>query len=508
MLVESVIPRSFRSAAHLVSCPTDATLARFFEQTLSPSAHQALLAHATSCDLCDVILTLLSGRNAEASGGGEADASLDRFVRRTHLAQRFREGVSVGRFRILRPLGQGAMGMVYAAHDPQLRRDVALKVLLDESTDRLLDEARSMARLSHPNIVTVFEVGIDERSVFLTMQLVDGTTLAEWLRTSPTRKQILGIFSDVARALEAAHRAGVVHRDLKPQNVLVSKDGVAKVTDFGLASVSVLVTEDGGTDGAAEGTQGAVGTPAYMAPEVAMGGPVGAAADQFSFGVCLHEALTGRRPHEGDSFGEIRASLASNEPNIDASIPLGLQRLLARCLARAPRERFSSMADIADLLLAASTEDGHKVPRPRRARAQFAILGFAAFVVLAGGFIIFERSRPSTQFIETLRRTGPVVESSNRLPEVSASTAPVLAENADEHPVPLSKRLTSTSQVPTALKKTAATALALPHSEPTPHPGISSSTESGADLVAEKGVLKAQDSAQVTGSSAWLRSRK
>ncbi|AKU96926.1 Serine/threonine kinase family protein [Labilithrix luteola] len=352
------------------SCPTDGILAQYIEQTLSAEQYEELRRHLDTCDACDLMLTMLAGENRvgtsiEASSGLET--SLDRFVRRTHLAQQFREGSSVGRFRVLRQVGQGAMGIVYAAYDPQLDRNVALKVLLDDGTEeptdsdptggRLLREARSMARLTHPNIVTLFEVGVASGRVFLAMQLVEGSTLADWLLTSPPADRVLALFVDVARALDAAHRSGVVHRDLKPHNILVSASGEAKVTDFGLADTSVASnvspTRDsvrGLMTSTLHRTRGLVGTPAYMAPEVLTGKRADALSDQFSFAVCLHEALTGKRPYDASTIDELLEIVEQGEPAVDASLDRAIATPLHRALSKLPGKRFASMAALAEAL--------------------------------------------------------------------------------------------------------------------------------------------------------------
>jgi tRNA A-37 threonylcarbamoyl transferase component Bud32 len=268
----------------------------------------------------------------------------------------------LGRFRVLSSVGRGAMGVVYAAHDAQLDRKVALKILLDDRGEhasdevtegRLLREARSMARLAHPNIVTVFEVGVADGRVYLAMQLVEGSTLGEWLDADPPRDRVLALFVAVARALDAAHRAGVVHRDLKPQNILVSAEGEAKVTDFGLADTSAALAEDAAASSpllTMTRTRGVVGTPAYMAPEVLMGARATALADQFSFGVCVHEALTGRRPYEARTLAELEERVRTEAPRVDASLDPALADVLCRALAREPSARFASMSDVASAL--------------------------------------------------------------------------------------------------------------------------------------------------------------
>lgn len=245
----------------------------------------------------------------------------------------------LGRFRIRGRLGSGGMGVVYDAEDPTLQRRVALKVVRPDRDDasarqRMLREARAAARLEHPNLVTVYEVGEHEDTVWIAMEYVDGPTLGDWLRPAEGRphrhwREIVGVFIDAGTGLAEAHRRGIVHRDFKPANVLVgtASDGhpVPRVADFGLAtSVEVdpklsksLADLHSSADGDANGPETwvdkVVGTPAYMAPEQFMGAQVDARADQFAFCVALFEALEGRRPFGGNTLAEMLMSIESGE---------------------------------------------------------------------------------------------------------------------------------------------------------------------------------------------------
>jgi serine/threonine protein kinase len=205
----------------------------------------------------------------------------------------FGAAVGLGRFRVLDRLGGGGMGVVYAAYDPQLDRGVALKTLHVPRVGRelALSEAKALARLAHPNIVPVFDVGIEGEHVYIVMELVRGKTLREWVK-GKSQREILDVYRQAGHALAAAHGAGLVHRDFKPDNAIVGTDGRVRVIDFGLAC-------EAATDATTVATRQAAGTPRYMAPEQAAGAPVTAAADQYSFGVSLDEALRG---HPGKSL--------------------------------------------------------------------------------------------------------------------------------------------------------------------------------------------------------------
>jgi eukaryotic-like serine/threonine-protein kinase len=194
-------------------------------------------------------------------------------------------------------LGAGTSGVVYEARDPELDRRVAVKVLRPEASEqreRLLREARSLARLSHPNVVTVYEVGSFERGVYVAMELVEGVALKRWLEYPRGSNEIVGVLAQAARGLAAAHARGVVQRDFKPENVIVGEDGRVRVIDFGLAGAAESIDPAGeDPDGAAlrlTRTGEVIGTPAYMAPEQVRGGRVDARADQFAFCVVACEA--------------------------------------------------------------------------------------------------------------------------------------------------------------------------------------------------------------------------
>ena len=253
-------------------------------------------------------------------------------------------GATYGRFVPLGVLGRGGMGVVLRARDPELDREVAIKVLTSMSADaavRLQREAQAMAKLSHPNVVTVYEIGQLGEGRFLAMELVEGTTLRQWLETARPWREILTAFIACGRGLAAAHAAGLVHRDFKPENVLIGSDGRPRVTDFGLAGIEASIA----------------GTPAYMAPEQWLGKEADARADVFAFCVALWEALYKARPFgEADDVPPTRtANHATNdalrervlsgeirEPG-DHGVDGRIEVVLRRGLARDRTERWPSM---------------------------------------------------------------------------------------------------------------------------------------------------------------------
>jgi eukaryotic-like serine/threonine-protein kinase len=307
--------------------------------------------------------------------------------------------VKVGRYAILEQIGSGAMGVVFAAYDPELDRRVAVKLLApgrdtEPARERLLAEAQALAKLSHPNVVPIHDAGRHDGRVFLAMEYVRGQTLREFIDTVDRGdprgwKAVLDVLAGAGRGLAAAHAAGLVHRDFKPQNVLLGEDNRAMVVDFGLATSPVSSASDPeaaieeGTQ-SATGNRGPVGTPAYMAPELFDGCVADARTDQFAFCVTLYEALYGTRPFAGEAVPALAYVLRQEEiraPPPTQRVPLWLHRVVVRGLAAGPGERWSSM----DALLTALRRD------PRRAwRRRFAVMTVAATV---GGIALGTRLR-------------------------------------------------------------------------------------------------------------------
>ncbi len=223
--------------------------------------------------------------------------------------------VTIGRYPIERRIGRGGMGTVYEAQDSELGRTVALKVMLpgDANAARTKAEARTLAQLSHPNVVTVHEVGQHGERVFLAMEYVEGETLGEWLARPHSREAILEVFAQAGEGLAAAHETGTAHRDFKPSNVLIREDGRVKVIDFGLSQAGASETPSlPELDARLTRTGALLGTPAYMSPEQFRGEEVDARTDVFSFAVALYEALAGERPYGGDDVESMRAAVLSN----------------------------------------------------------------------------------------------------------------------------------------------------------------------------------------------------
>ena len=251
----------------------------------------------------------------------------------------------IGRYVYRRLVGSGGMGVVVAAHDPELDREVAIKLVSTETDDdRPIREAQAMARLSHPNVVQVYEViRLGDRTAIV-MELVEGEELGVWQTREPrTWRAIVDAYVQASRGLTAAHRAGILHRDFKPSNVLVDRDGVVRVTDFGLARRASAAPEE----------SGAVGTPAYMAPEQHRGDALDARTDQWSLGCALYEALYGRRPFgsaEGPGLADAVARGAIEDEPADSPVPRRIRAAIRRALATDPDDRFAKVEDFAAVL--------------------------------------------------------------------------------------------------------------------------------------------------------------
>lgn len=308
-------------------------------------------------------------------------------------------GAQLGRYIVVDKLGGGGMGIVYTAYDPELDRKVALKVMKPSSRSgseedaraRLLREAQAMARLAHPNVVPIYDVGTVDSDVFVAMELVAGMTLGQWLEKEPRDwRTIVGAFTDAARGLVAAHAAGLVHRDFKPDNVIVGADGRIRVLDFGLARA------DGVAELPADKTSGSdlresqrkplssqltrtgalLGTPLYMSPEQWNNTPADARSDQFSFCVSLFEALWGKPPFAGKTIDGLSRAVLENrlEPIPSSSeVPARIRDAVLRGLSIAPAERFPTL----QLLLDELGED------PRAARRKRILVIAGATVVAA-----------------------------------------------------------------------------------------------------------------------------
>lgn len=334
----------------------------------------------------EVTVDTLARSLPQASLEGDTDAD-EEMAEPSRRPGYLGESARIGRYAVLRTLGEGGMGVVYSAYDEELDRRVALKLLRpgrDNSPHnqaRMQREARAMARLSHPNVVQVYEVGRWEQQVYVAMEFVQGWTLGAWLRAaSHTWQQILDVLIQAGRGLQAAHQANVVHGDFKPDNILIDADDRPRVVDFGLSrtepreSPAVLPksADPGATspaepvaaDAAASADSGApeagrsqggrvAGTPAFMAAEQHAGRHADARTDQFAFAITLYTALYGQHPFAGGSLLELVINVTDGKIRpipADTPVPPGVHAAIVRALSKEPEQRFASVGEFLDEL--------------------------------------------------------------------------------------------------------------------------------------------------------------
>ena len=369
---------------------SDSTIEGLAEGSLTNTNVQGALQHLDACPSCHRAFAIVA-LDQPALGGPDSEATS------------LRPGQKVGRYVLLEQAGTGAMGKVFAAYDPQLDRRVALKLLRSEvfarpdgaaAQERLMREARAMARLSDPNVIAIHDVGMIGDQLFIAMEYIEGSNLKEWLTETPRPwREALAAVRRAGRGLAAAHRAGLVHRDFKPDNILVDEEGGVHVTDFGLAQTPTSTLKPLAVDAwpppsPIEGnawlqqsltrTGELLGTPAYMAPEQHRAQVADARTDQFAFCVTLYESLYGERPFAGDTLFELQRAVATGSvrpPSPGRDVPGWLRRILLQGLATEPERRFESMDELLHAL--------DRGTRRRRARAVVAVVTLAIMGVVA-----------------------------------------------------------------------------------------------------------------------------
>jgi len=405
-----------------------------------------------------------------------------------------REPVRVGRYQVQGRIGTGGMGVVYRAHDPELARDVAVKLMNAEAVGddqtataraRLVREARAMARLAHPNVIHVYDVGAVEDGVFIAMELVEGGSLATWLREAPGGvprdwRDVLRVYVDAGRGLAAAHAAGIVHRDFKPENVLVGSDGRVRVGDFGLAGTPTIDDADPesgedmrlaevdevGIAGTLTRTGALLGTPRYMAPEQEHGALASARSDQFSFCVALYEGLYGRAPYDGDNVARYRRNVRAGRivgAPLDTKVRGWVYAEIVRGMAVDPASRHPGMDALLDRLERALV-DPRLVSRSWVRRIAMSVpvigvaLGIGAWVgaqrgdgaanestqVVASETGVLETEPPDeevTPRADAPTIAAPTIPLGAALPAKPLAKAPGLAPKPTEKPGPSKKRM-------------------------------------------------------------------
>lgn len=389
-----------------MNCPDENEIVAFATGQVPAEALERIRSHIDGCEECSSLV-------AEAAEASPLEDVPFDSARTTPVAgapseppigapQALPRGTTLGRYVVLDLLAAGGLGQVFIAYDPQLDRRVALKLLRPSSSGDqpdaeaqrwLLREAQAMAKLSHPNVVPVHDVGMLGGSVFVAMELIEGQTFTVWARSEPRPWQaVRDLLLDAAKGLMAAHEAGLIHRDFKPSNILVGNDGRVRVVDFGLARAvagpsplppepSMPPTPEAGLlDQSLTATGTIVGTPAFMSPEQFRGADVGFQADQFAFCVTLYFGLYGLRPFVGKDLKELQTAIFKGkvqDPPMDRVVPKWLHKAVVRGLRPDPSERFASMSE----LLSALSKDR------RKRSVQWAAVGLSLIVSTAGASI-------------------------------------------------------------------------------------------------------------------------
>jgi serine/threonine protein kinase len=447
------------------SCPAEDDVLAFAEGRLGPPAAARIEAHLDGCEECVHAVAEAAAYLSQEAAASSSTLPEAESAPRPHDR--------IGRFVVESMLGAGGAAVVYAARDPQLERRVAVKVLRSQadetSAERLLREARAMAQLSHPNVVTVYEAGVfGAGDVFIAMELVPGRTLAAWLReAAPSWPEVLDRFVAAGRGLAAAHEVGIVHRDFKPSNVLVGDDGRVRVGDFGLARAAeaselpVRAPDPASVSTGAISAEWAsltqtgalVGTPSFMSPEQFEGEAATAKSDQFSFCVALFRALFDRPPFAGETIRELAREVRAGrvQPPPRSGVPATVTSAVLRGLSSAPEQRHPSMH--------ALLEELERGRRPRSRLPRWIALGSAVAIVVAGTVVAAllgsgESPESSAEIAPaTLPRTGPATPSAPAIAvdERSAPARDVEAPHAIAEQRSSKRRVRRTDRAPPEL---------------------------------------------------------
>jgi tRNA A-37 threonylcarbamoyl transferase component Bud32 len=418
----------------MTECPPAENLLEFASGRLSDDSQASVEAHIDSCSSCRGALSSLA----------KADSSPNK---------------SFGRYELETVIGQGGMGIVYKAWDPELARAVAIKVVRQTHADaalrtRLVQEARSLARLSHPNVCHVYDVGTEGEEVWVAMELIEGTTLRGWAQTARPHEELFEVLLGAAEGIAAAHASGLIHRDIKPENVLVTRENRPIVTDFGLARIDLPVDANASTlsgNPLLTATGAIVGTPAYLAPEQLTGDTIDARVDQFAWATMAWELLTGVRPFPVIAAIRLDAIRVGVTPGPSMSRPLAAA--LVRAMALNPRDRWPSMRELIDALRVKSAP-------ARPSRLPF-VIGGAAVLAAAATVIAWQMAKkpdapqpprppivaPATPDAAQLTMTPPTVDAAALAP-ADAQLAAIKPAATKKPPPPTGSATAATSPQP------------------------------------------------------------
>ena len=364
------------SASAASACPPPDRLLAFASGSLGEDLQASVEAHIDSCSDCRAALS--------SAARGDTPPTF-------------------GRYRIDTVLGSGGMGIVYRAWDPQLERAIAIKVVKRATDDalgraRLVREAQSLARLSHPNVCHVYDVGSEGDEVWVAMELIDGVSLRDWAAAHP--RKAMDVLLGAAEGIAAAHAAGLVHRDVKPENVLVTRDGRAIVTDFGLARSDVIVnpnaeTVTGASDPKLTATGAIVGTPAYLAPEQLTGERVDERVDQFAWAVMAWELIAGSRPFPIVFALRVDAVRAGVTP--PAAMDKRVAQVLIKAMQVVARDRYATMREVIAAMTAAAAPEPAQETKKKQKRSLVPIAGAVAAIAVGGAAVAVWAKSDRTQ---------------------------------------------------------------------------------------------------------------
>ena len=354
-----------------------------------------------------------------------------------------------GRYEIVEQIGKGAMGVVYKARDPQINRMVALKVLREDRVtsedfvQRFLREAMAIGRLSHPNIVTVYDIGSDNGTVYIAMEFLEGSPLNEAIRErKPDAQWIAGIAIQLAESLAYAHSKGIVHRDIKPSNIILTPSGQVKITDFGIAHI-----EDPDMTQQTHAGQ-ILGTPVYMSPEQVAGQRLDGRSDLYSLGVILYEITVGRRPYSGENITAIFRAITQDNPvppsEADPGVPKALSDLIVKGMHKNIDERFQSGTDMAAAFrnFIKESERGVSMPAPPEKKQSSSLLVAALIIMVlvigGGSYFLFSHKQEPAPKGEAGTSVQAPVEKASLTVESDPEGAQVFIDNSLAGKTPLS----------------------------------------------------------------------